>query len=360
MNLYITKKLTEKLKTTLETPPPADELYTWRANYVQGHGQRFVVFMNDASRFTIVINEAKVAKLKKLPELFIQVLQDTMLALSISPEVVEHYISELGEIKYAKNSCRKGTARLNKCADAVWYALRDLTDDVELSVQANNYMHSAPDGSDENYSTPKENMIKALDVYGLPVRKCRAFDLNIRLQLEGNDAIRKVRVPANISFEKLHKVIQTLFDWKNYHLYSFGMFKEWSENYYAAPDVKLIMFEDCFDSNPNAVMITGKKLSDYVPEFSKILYTYDFGDNWHHYIDVENVIDDCSDALPVLLSGEGDAPPEDVGGPWGYANFLEVIANPENEEYEHMMAWSKSQWWKPFDLERTARMIYRQ
>ena len=61
--------------------------------------------------------------------------------------------------------------------------------------------------------------------------------------------------------------------------------------------------------------------------------------------------------LPVLLSGEGDAPPEDVGDPGGFADFLEVIADPEHEDYEHLTEWAKSQWWKPFDFEAVARRV---
>lgn len=76
------EKLAEKLNLSPLPEPTTDELYSWRANYVQGYGFRFVVFMNDASRFTIVINEAKAAKLKKLPELFIQTLRETFLAFS--------------------------------------------------------------------------------------------------------------------------------------------------------------------------------------------------------------------------------------------------------------------------------------
>ena len=359
MNIHLTKKLTDKLKMKPYPGQPAntDGLYSWRANYVQGHGRRFVVFMNDASRLTIVINEAKAAKLKKLPELFLQNLQATLLALNVNPDVVSRYMDELGEITYYKNSDRTQTARLNKCVDAVWYALRDLTNDVELSVWANNYMHGAPDGAEGNYSTPRENMIKLFGRYGLSVLKFRALDLNVRLDLGGRDAVRRLRVPATISFDKLHKLLQTAFGWKNCHLHSFGLFKEWSEYYYTKPDIELFMHEDSLEINTDGLLTTGKFLSDYVPEYRKILYIYDFGDDWHHFIEVENIIEDCEEELPILLSGEGDAPPEDVGGTSGFAEFLEAIVDPNHEEYEHMKSWSEMQRWKPFDFEWTARFI---
>ena len=81
--------------------------------------------------------------------------------------------------------------------------------------------------------------------------------------------------------------------------------------------------------------MAGVKLCDYLPMYNKILYRYDYGDDWHHYIEVENIIEDCGDSLPILLSGDGDAPPEDVGGAGGFAEFLEVMADPGHEDYEH-------------------------
>ena len=356
MNLYLTKKLHEKLKIELSPEQPCDELYSWRANYIQEHGQKFVVFMNDASRLTIVINNAKADQLKKLPELFMENLRAALLALCINPEVIDRYIQELGAITYIKNADRKQTARLNKCTDAVWYALRDLTDDTELSVYANNHLHGTPD-DERKYRTSKEMIAECFAVYGLPVHKFHAYDLNVRLDLDGKDAVRKLRVPATISFNKLHKLLQLAFGWKNCHLHSFGLFKEWSEDYCATPDIEMFMHEESFEINPNAIHMDEKILSDYVPEYKKILYTYDFGDDWQHYIEVENIIEDCDEKLPQLLSGEGDAPPEDVGGSGGFADFLEIIADPNHDDYEHMMSWSKSQRWQSFDFEWIAKMM---
>jgi len=39
-----------------------------------------------------------------------------------------------------------------------------------------------------------------------------------------------------------------------------------------------------------------------------------------------------------LLSGESDAPPEGAGDPGGFAEFFEIIGDPEHEDYEHMVA----------------------
>jgi len=355
MVLHLTKKLADKLKLSPAVETAEDELFSWRANYVQENGFRFVVFMNDASRFTLVVNEAKANKLKKLPELFVQTLRETFLALSVNPEVIDRYIAELGDISYAKNTDRKKTAQLNKSTDEVWRALHCSADDIELSLFASARLCDI--SSTGNFFVPTERMLNLLGKYGLPVLKTRALDLCVRLDLEGRDAVRRLRVPANITFERLHKLLQAAFEWRNYHLYNFGLFKEWKKNAYAQPDVSLVASEDDLEISPGAKLMAGVKLSDYVPEYRKILYMYDYGDDWHHYIEVESVIDDCEEKLPVLLFGEGDAPPEDVGGPAGVAEFLEVIADPKHKAYEHVADWAKSQWWSPFHFEAVAYRV---
>ena len=244
---------------------------------------------------------------------------------------------------------------LNKACDNAWYSTNKYSDDAWLSAFSS-HLNVGQYGT-EDRSKPSAVFLDMLSKYELQIRRSRAFSLNVRLDLDGRDAVRSLHVPANITFEQLHKILQAAFKWKDYHLYSFGMFKEWSENYYANPDVELIMYEDEFDSSPDAKMVTGVKLSDYIPEFNKILYSYDFGDDWHHYINVVGVLDDCNEELPVLVSGEGDSPPEDVGGPGGFADFLEILSNPEHEEYEQLSRWAKSQWWKPFDFDSVARSV---
>jgi hypothetical protein len=49
---------------------------------------------------------------------------------------------------------------------------------------------------------------------------------------------------------------------------------------------------------------------------------------------------------PICLEGARACPPEDCGGPWGYAEYLAAIADPQHEEHEEMLEWRG-----PFDPE---------
>ena len=69
-------------------------------------------------------------------------------------------------------------------------------------------------------------------------------------------------------------------------------------------------------------------------------YLYDFGDGWEHTIKVERLIDPESGILyPRLIEAKGHCPPEDIGGPWGYGEFLEAIADPSHERHRELKEW---------------------
>src|SRR5208282_2645258 len=74
---------------------------------------------------------------------------------------------------------------------------------------------------------------------------------------------------------------------------------------------------------------------------SKFTYLYDFGDGWAHTITVESVekIPDGHAVDITCLAGKRRRPPEDVGGPWGYAEFLEAIADPKHDEHQSHLDW---------------------
>ncbi len=49
--------------------------------------------------------------------------------------------------------------------------------------------------------------------------------------------------------------------------------------------------------------------------------------------------------VAVCIDGQNACPPEDVGGPTGYAAFLRAMADPHDEEHEDFLEWAGG----PFD-----------
>ncbi|MFB7632333.1 plasmid pRiA4b ORF-3 family protein [Streptomyces sp. NPDC056149] len=62
--------------------------------------------------------------------------------------------------------------------------------------------------------------------------------------------------------------------------------------------------------------------------------------DWVHPIEVEKALPrDPGVAYPRCLTGRRACPPEDCGGPWGYANFIEAITEPRHEKHDELLEW---------------------
>jgi hypothetical protein len=69
-------------------------------------------------------------------------------------------------------------------------------------------------------------------------------------------------------------------------------------------------------------------------------YFYDFGDGWEHTVKIERLVDPVpGERYPRLLEASGRCPPEDVGGPHGYAETLEAINDPQHERQGECKEW---------------------
>ncbi|MFC1717739.1 plasmid pRiA4b ORF-3 family protein [Candidatus Poribacteria bacterium] len=139
---------------------------------------------------------------------------------------------------------------------------------------------------------------------------------------------RRFLVTSDRTLYRLHLILQSIMGWENYHLYRFTIdgirFGEPDEEY--EPDIK---------------HTRRTKLRNVIDaENQKIFYTYDYGDSWEHEILVEKILPmKPGSQYPICLEGERACPPEDCGGTPGYGRLLEIIQNPDDEEYEHIMLW---------------------
>jgi hypothetical protein len=72
----------------------------------------------------------------------------------------------------------------------------------------------------------------------------------------------------------------------------------------------------------------------------RFTYLYDFGDGWEHTVKVEDLVTPSADGMKIRrLAGENACPPEDVGGPHAYFDFVAAIKDPTHEEHHSMLQW---------------------
>ena len=156
--------------------------------------------------------------------------------------------------------------------------------------------------------------------------------LTIRISLEEirPEIWRHFVVRDDISLSKLHETIQTVMGWTNSHLYSFFIKKT---EYTDEETVE----ESGRGKAADSVSVRSLKLK----KGDTFKYIYDFGDDWGHKIKVESVSNpEPGITYPVCLDGARSCPPEDCGGPPGYEGLLNILFDPNHEEYESMKEWA--------------------
>ena len=161
---------------------------------------------------------------------------------------------------------------------------------------------------------------------------------------------RRIQIPSTCTFWDLHSYIQDAFGWTNSHMHQFT----YTDDTGAEPIIIGIPLEPEFEDETPALPGWEHKLKRYIEgETSRIEYTYDFGDNWVHTIELEEILEPVKGfKYPFCVDGERNSPPEDCGGPHGYAGLLETLFDPSDPEHEDTVAWVDSMKGCTFDPEQ--------
>lgn len=183
-----------------------------------------------------------------------------------------------------------------------------------------------------------------------------AFQFKIQLlHIEEPQVWRRLLVPEQFSFLRMHRVIQEAFGWEDSHLFLFS-----PKGYRSEPQIKIM--DDDNDHRLTTLDANKIKLQEiFTTPKQKYIYIYDFGDDWMHQISLEKITEekllraDC-------LDGKGACPPEDCGGPWGYENLKQVLNDPKHPEHADRKEWlglSKKQKWnaEAFDLKKVKERV---
>jgi hypothetical protein len=149
---------------------------------------------------------------------------------------------------------------------------------------------------------------------------------------------RLIEVPANYSFWDLHVAIQSAMGWCDSHLHEFVIPETKKKSAIklglATDDIP----EDVADDRTVLILTHLARIR----AGNGMLYTYDFGDNWKHWVVYEATLASDGGLYPRCLAGQWACPPEDVGGDGGYFAMLEVLAGPKDNEYKEQREWLRA------------------
>ena len=161
-----------------------------------------------------------------------------------------------------------------------------------------------------------------------PAKPVSAVELTVTLREVDPPVWRRLLVPQRTTLRDLHGLLQAAMGWQDTHL---SMFELGGRSYGDVEDM-----EDLGD--PRAVTVGS------IPDGTVFRYDYDFGDGWEHDIRVDGR---RTAEAPACVDGARACPPEDSGGPLGYAEMLAILTAPRHPEHADVTEWLGG----PFDPE---------
>ena len=183
----------------------------------------------------------------------------------------------------------------------------------------------------------------------------KAYKVTIRMTDVEPVVWREVMIPYGATFQRLHFIIQRV---TNFQSWMKGREIHFFE--VSLPEENMIVTDDPFayekfkrrkKSSAGATVRQPQtlKIDVFLEKYGKLHYTYDFGDDWRFDIVLDEIVDDYHFGYPLLIAGSGEAPPEDSGGPPGFAEFLKIIADDKHPEQSERLFWAKEQGYERYD-----------
>ena len=163
------------------------------------------------------------------------------------------------------------------------------------------------------------------------------FELEVSIRDIEPRIWRRIEVSGAASLEDVHFALQAAIGWQNSHLHMFVVGKK-----------RYGMTTGEFERDQEDEREF--RLAEVVGQGDVFLYEYDFGDGWEHEIKVKQVSTVTKSVRPRCLDGARACPPEDCGGPGGYAELLQALADPKHERHEELTEWADGFEPEAFDL----------
>ncbi|MDD2296303.1 MAG: plasmid pRiA4b ORF-3 family protein [Sphaerochaetaceae bacterium] len=266
-------------------------------------------------------------------------IRDAFVLQKYDPNQIEAYLKEGADVRVVSGSDKSILSRLNRWLKKI------LDSELPLPELASTFSNSKVKINDKRI-VPVEAMKEVLATNSKEILKEMHVVVNLKIVLRLTPqfkVFRSFEVPIFTSFEKLHRIIQIAFSWDDMHLHQFriGPYKVGPvpEGTGSFPP---FYEEEELDEEE----LTLGNLGEASKKFT---YIYDFGDYWEHIIHVGKR--ELRDGEPEVICtrGEGDAPWEDSGGPYGYEYKATVLQDPEDEEYDRVCEWVGEDFSQEFD-----------
>jgi hypothetical protein len=293
-----------------------------------------VLLVNETTRVPVIVPAKPLATLaKRAPAAIVRFL----LELGLESDAVHAEFNEMEEVVYAKTESRSVLGSINELTRHLEVLHESRLGDAEhkLSLLLGDTLITVPPFGVEYpaevvqrvFDTSRQDVgtsptPPSRDTHAESRMVARVFQVRVVLNGIEPPIWRRIHVRSDVTLDIFHRILQIVMGWTGTHLHEYLIGRERIGPMELAPD--LFTARECARRLGRVVHAPGDRLH----------YLYDQGDNWSHDIVLERVLEqEAGVGYPCVVEGARACPPEDCGGPQGYEELLEAIADTGHPEH---------------------------
>lgn len=142
ITLRLTKDLLKDMKTTsiedINVPP----LLSWHVNIYNLNKRKHIVFVNDLTRLSVIIDGIRTGQLERLKEKFLVTLREYLLREGVKENLVNTYLQFGAEVVLSKTNSR---SVLGTMKEVTFFIEDDFNDNIERLKWLNRLIHKPID-----------------------------------------------------------------------------------------------------------------------------------------------------------------------------------------------------------------------
>jgi len=158
-------------------------------------------------------------------------------------------------------------------------------------------------------------------------RQVEVYAIKVTLLRTSPLVWRRILVPRDITLRQLHRTLQTVMGWTDSHLHQFALPRQ----KFAGPS---------YGVGTKVANENRTELGELIGTVgARLLYEYDFGDGWQHELVLEEILLGDESFQQMCVAGKRCCPPEDCGGPQGFAELIEALGDANHAGHREVGEW---------------------
>ncbi|WP_274362960.1 DUF6933 domain-containing protein [Paenibacillus thermotolerans] len=136
--LRLTQALLKDMKTTPVEADNVPSLFSWHVNIYHLNKRKHIVFVNDLTRLSVIIDGVRTGQLTQLKEKFINTLGEYLQSEGVKASDIDSYLQNGSEIAISKTNSRSVLGTMN---EVTFFSEDDFIDNIARMKWLNRLIH---------------------------------------------------------------------------------------------------------------------------------------------------------------------------------------------------------------------------